>query len=562
MSGLPLIFIGNSYHNEHQDMSNISWRKAVSYIYGQILGGQNNEVDVMVESIERMYRGEYKSKLPLDHNKKVSDKKKIVELFDSYIGASNSEVEYLDIISFNSLHIINCCIDKQFKRNATRIEYLNSKKTSNETKSLKFNFYEKQSNEGNFSPFSADLKKNIDIVGEFIQKKEIKKAIFIGFNSMDLFDRWIVDFFVANEKFTEFNKGVIFLNDKSSFFYEHFFHMTYNIDDLMGICKKMKSKGLYEFLEIQGKENKVVRTYARRRCRVCPSGSKPFTKSMQSLLSENNSLENIDTLSKEIQKIKDKYEQSLAYAAFYEVQGEAEKMVRILSETIAPPLTEKEYVRRLYRAIGYEKLQQISKAKHDLFYILGCCHSKELRIAAMFNLQICFQKKGEYEKVNFEKFIDAAGELGYKDVSFVGGENIIDKALNMHLIVCIAHDIPFVYTDMLKESLERQYETNQRGYTKSLINYFNYKKDVIDNDEITELLKIVKKMDVNSKVTILIKLSSYLDFEKHKSLFEEIYTIVYNHYKKSKSETVRKYFTEFEAKNIYNFLSTKSSIFQ
>jgi|GEM_PF-3656388 len=275
--------------------------------------------------------------------------------------------------------------------------------------------------------------------------------------------------------------------------------------------------------------------YIRERCRIYIKGSDKFNEVMESLISNKYTKKELDNYKREIISFTTKYESHMALAAYHEKKGKIEMMLDILNVNLRG---QEESSRLLYRALVLEKLDRIPEAINDLYSILLNEHNIELVKAAQFNLNVCYEKKNDYAKVDFTKFFI------YKDMFFAGNERLSDKAITMHLIVCHKTNQEFLYDLELMDVFQFQAKNNPIGYTKTLLIYFLLQRKKISRDEIYNIYKLTDNMSINNKVAVLSKLLPQFDKETDVDVIMKIIHDLKDEYEVSKSYTLSKFIDE------------------
>ena len=275
-------------------------------------------------------------------------------------------------------------------------------------------------------------------------------------------------------------------------------------------------------------------SYLRRRCRTFYPGSDDFNKIMIELRGVELLNEELAQFEQRINKLVG-YEKVLATCALTENSGDVETMIQLLSESSFEG--NQENTRLLFLALGYEKLNKIKSAIATIDKIINKPDlDAEMSICAKFNRCICAEKIENYEEVYFKQFISNNTTLKFTT------ERIRDKAISNHLIECTKRNIPFLYEEEFKESTEYEIANGEKALSKSLINYYTYKNELIDKNIYDEILSLGKSMNTNSRVTVLCKLCVLMDKDTLNLLKDEILNVVENLCKLSPSYTNKKHF--------------------
>lgn len=253
-------------------------------------------------------------------------------------------------------------------------------------------------------------------------------------------------------------------------------------------------------------------SFLRRRCRVIPRGTSDiFKEFMNGFCSGKIVPAQRQKDDREVIQHLDHFEKILATAAHCEYLGNTEAMEKVL--TAQPPFTdiEQEACRRLYLAIAKEKLahpeeqatmSKLESARENLLWILKFSTARNFHLAAQFNLALCEEKSGNYELCHYERFFDVTTEL-------VGVERLRDKAVCNHLISSIRNGTPFHEYDLLKASLEYEYENFPVGYTKTFLMRNLLEEEPLSKDDCNLILERCRNgIDKNSFVAILSALAA------------------------------------------------------
>ena len=256
-------------------------------------------------------------------------------------------------------------------------------------------------------------------------------------------------------------------------------------------------------------ENIISVRHLRRRARVITSGTKQFRLIMNALISQQHTpLDRgkvLDTFEGTWEILKDPYERVITHAAYLESLGQIESMLAVLEK---PRFNGKEESARvLYEAIACEKLDDIGRAQKLLRRILDTEKQKDLLRAAQFNTHVCYEKVADFANVNFEAFF-----LDQRN-AFVDQERLSDKAVAMHMIVCMERGDPFVHKKLLAASLDYLKGKSVVGYAKTLLTKIQFEKSVLTDISAKSILESVDQLDANSRRAILIRVSEYLPSE-------------------------------------------------
>lgn len=250
----------------------------------------------------------------------------------------------------------------------------------------------------------------------------------------------------------------------------------------------------------------ITARYLRRRARFIARGTRAFQSTMRKLMSRQHGLyQNAlteDSLVRFCEQLKSPYERVMAHVAYLEGLGHAELMLEAL-ENVRFKGSE-ESSRLLYQAIAHEKLDDVATAQRQLRKVLETETNKDLFRAAQFNMQVCYEKQCDFRRLDFESFISDQRTV------FYDGERIRDKALAMHLIVCIQRKQPFIYNSALSESLDHLYSNSHAGYAKTLITKFSFDGTSLSGSNVESILSEIPRFNANSRTAILALIANYL----------------------------------------------------
>jgi len=259
--------------------------------------------------------------------------------------------------------------------------------------------------------------------------------------------------------------------------------------------------------------------YLRRRCRVIADPSPALLEFIKGLLACEASPEDNAALLRGMASL-DVFERRLAHAMVAEARGVIQQMLEELEQTklITGP---KEQCRRLYRAIAREKLWKANPNYLDLAiadnaWILEQNDAPDsLRIAASFNLNVCFEKKELYEYADFSSFL---ADLTFQTPT---GEKLWHKALVMDMIVSLKTRQVFKHRDLVQRSLNEQIETDPSGYAKTLITRNRLLRQPLSGEEFAAIRRLEPLMPANTRAAVLYQLA-WDAWESNHDEFERI----------------------------------------
>jgi hypothetical protein len=268
-----------------------------------------------------------------------------------------------------------------------------------------------------------------------------------------------------------------------------------------------------------GRDTMTMQRFLRRRCRVMPNGSDEFKKVVYALLSQKYDRNEAHTLfHKTLEKLDDPYESVMARAAYLENMGHVEEMIDALAQVKLQGTQES--TRILYQAIAFEKLDDLAHATRLLRQVLESESDYMTLRAAQFNLNVCFEKKGEFQKVRFEAFRHD------NDIVFVDNERLSDKAIAMYLICCIRSEKAFIYHEQLEDSLVYLMSNSTTGYIKTLLMKSAYEHSQLTPQVIGDILAQVPIMDSASRISILVTLAKYLSPDTNQQVHAHIHALI------------------------------------
>lgn len=246
----------------------------------------------------------------------------------------------------------------------------------------------------------------------------------------------------------------------------------------------------------------ITKRFLRRRCRYSPVGSKDFINILTELTTTHLGIDTKPNYIKQLASLQSDFEKAIALSAFHEKMGD---ITRMLNELESNSFSGKEEsVRLLFLGIAYEKLDRIDEAIDSYQKILSKEDDEKLIRSAQFNLHVCFEKKQTIDNNGFTYFLNS-------DVTLLGGQRIKDKALTMHIIMCIKEKCPFKYNDLLEESLNYERKVNPIGYIKTMLSFIELKDEALSESELEMIMNILSgDTGVNAQVAILKKIYDQL----------------------------------------------------
>ncbi len=252
--------------------------------------------------------------------------------------------------------------------------------------------------------------------------------------------------------------------------------------------------------------------YLRRRCRIIPPGSDDFNRIISGLVLRQVPPQALQDLTRRIQSLDRGFERRMARAVLLERHHKIEEMVDALSEQ--PEEGDQEAARLLYRAIGLEKAARLNAAMDDLYHVLEIAHDVAVVRAAQFNLQVCREKiaqsKDDFRMADFTFFVDQVGHI-----RLAADERILDKALCMHLVVCMRRGQPFEYERRMKNSLAYERKTSPAGYAKNLLTYRTYERKRLSDEEADGILASLPNWTPRSAETVATVMRGLPDAERY-----------------------------------------------
>lgn len=297
---------------------------------------------------------------------------------------------------------------------------------------------------------------------------------------------------------------------------------------------------LNKLVEIKNSSNQCkvpVKRYLRRRSRAFKLGTDTFNQMVNHMLQTPVNIEDRESKLNEINKHSSLYERTILKAIYYENVADIEKMIEVLKGESFEH--EEELTRKLYLAIGYEKIDYLSDAITVLNQITSYPRNNDIITSAKFNLCICNEKLNDFQNVYFDDFIQS--DLYLESTK----EKLKEKAINNSLIVCHKRGLKFEFEDDLNTLLNSQSEQSPKSFYKTLINNYNYKNIKIEEKEFNEIFELSKKMTMNSRATLICQLYKTANIEtkiKVKSLVKnELEDILAN----ADSKSIRKHIQDF-----------------
>ncbi|MDR1202068.1 MAG: hypothetical protein LBL58_10645 [Tannerellaceae bacterium] len=254
-------------------------------------------------------------------------------------------------------------------------------------------------------------------------------------------------------------------------------------------------------IELKALNKATTERYLRRRCRYSPIGSKKFREIITELttLKVEATIKDYDS---RINSLSPNFEREIANAVYNENIGNISNMLVILNSFQLQGT--KESVRLLFLGIAYEKIDRIPEAKKCYMKILQTEKNRKLYKSAQFNLLLCIEKEGKEKNIDFTIF--------FKDNTvLLNGQRIKDKALTMHLIVCKKENRPFLFDNVLNNSLQYEIDNNPMGYVKTKLTFMDFNKSMITEEDIQEIVRISSEKSINARIAVLVKLHNRIN---------------------------------------------------
>ncbi|WP_392421142.1 SIR2 family protein (plasmid) [Capnocytophaga canis] len=520
-----------------------SWKRLVIEMYKKISTKHNKKYDILIEQIEN---GELDVLEALGIIKKFdADAREVLkELFDNI----NPDIDlyiHKEIANI-SRKIITTNYDKLFET-ATRINaiYPNNKfelARLHQSEEYIFKVHGSIDNVAGCILFKEDYEKlynSINITSDGFRNIISNKIILcVGFSMEDPF---IGNIFESINKLYKGYKPnhYIITTDRSDFSKYNFQSIIledYNellplLKTISGNEKEQKEKS--NSAKRSDKEH-IPKRFLRRRCRYSPIGSDEFIKILTELTTFKIGPDQIVNYNKKILNLEPDFEQKIASATYNENIGKTDEMLRILNSFKSTG--QKESVRLLFLGIAYEKLDNIDKAINLYQRILAVEDDMKLIRCVQFNLHVCFEKKQIIEDLDFTRFIKS-------DIILLGNQRIKDKALTMQIIRCIKENIPFLYTDLLEDSLNYEISNNPIGHVKTMLSYLELKEESLTKSRLKKFINLQKNISTDSRIAILENLYNQLDKSESmaKDKIKETLSVLVS---KSSTYTAKKYCLE------------------
>ncbi len=293
---------------------------------------------------------------------------------------------------------------------------------------------------------------------------------------------------------------------------------------------------LNKLIEIKNSSNQCkvpVKRYLRRRSRAFKLGTNTFNKMANQLLQFPVNINDREKKLVAINKHTSLYERTILKAIFYENIADIESMIEVLKRESFEH--EEELTRKLYLAIGYEKIDYLKDAIKELNQITSYPINNDIITSAKFNLCVCNEKLNNFQNVYFDNFIKS--DLYLKSTK----ERLKEKAINNSLIVCHKRGLPFEYEDDLNRLLNSKEEQSLKSFYKTLINNYNYKNIKIEEKEFNEIFELSKEMTLNSRATLICQLYKAANNQtkiKVKSMVKKEFNIILS---STKSKSIKKH---------------------
>lgn len=241
-----------------------------------------------------------------------------------------------------------------------------------------------------------------------------------------------------------------------------------------------------------------TRGFLRRRCRVFLKGSTAFDRLSRELIDCRARPEQYDQLFRAALGLYSSYERSMVCAMIHEDQGHVAEALKALDTVRLAG--EEECSRRLFRAVLLDKLGDPSDLDHALAELAWVLHSTkdgDIQTAAQFNVFVCNEKLGRFDRVDFGRF------LSDRKRTLSSGQLLWCKALSGELIVCAQTGTPFRYQDLVPQALQVESTRSPSGYVKTLVNWSLYRQQLLTKAELKKLKRLELRMSVTQRAAFL-----------------------------------------------------------
>ncbi len=261
-------------------------------------------------------------------------------------------------------------------------------------------------------------------------------------------------------------------------------------------------------------EMKKKTRFLRRRCREVAEGSTEFLELVAELGRERAHEETAGPIWTRIRKLKHESEKALVGALVYEGFGQIELMLQETCRTFGDAT---DLPRCLLKAIALEKLDRIPEALSELYRLmLRVPADSPLLVAAQFNANVCLEKSGEFDSVDFERFIEM------RDAKLCAGEWVWHKAISMELILCMRTARRFKYEEVIEDVLASEAATLPSGYVKTLINWTLYSRHELTDEIVVEVQQRLPSMSMNGRAAVLRELIEHFARRRQPELAESL----------------------------------------
>ncbi len=139
-----------------------------------------------------------------------------------------------------------------------------------------------------------------------------------------------------------------------------------------------------------------------------------------------------------------------------------------------------------------------------------------LLVAAQFNANVCLEKSGEFDSVDFERFIEM------RDAKLCAGEWVWHKAISMELILCMRTARRFKYEEVIEDVLASEAATLPSGYVKTLINWTLYSRHELTDEIVVEVQQRLPSMSMNGRAAVLRELIEHFARRRQPELAESL----------------------------------------
>lgn len=237
----------------------------------------------------------------------------------------------------------------------------------------------------------------------------------------------------------------------------------------------------------QDSDNKaLIPRYMRRRCRLFPPHLPNLNQLYRQLVTNLQGHSGGDIPFHAL-RVSSTLEYIITRAIVCEIVGNVEQMLRVLQANRFDG--EDDLYRILFHAIALEKSDLCENALKDLQLIISNTNgSSPLHLAAQFNMAVCYEKLGDFNKVQPDIFLDDC------NIELIPGERLWHKAICLGLITAIRMCKPYAHEDLILKILNANWTDDPTGYAKLFVNWHLYRQAQPNLAEVDKMLQVLPRI--------------------------------------------------------------------